>query len=98
MKTRLVNIAPYEAQGYFLVKEEHSPAGQFISRSLALRTLETVEPSSTVQQPQEAPAYWVKGEDGKLRCSACNELRLRKSQPFCHHCGRKMLSEDGEIV
>ena len=88
---RLVNIAPYEEEGYFLVK----CMGQKVSKSVPLFDVPTAEiPDESNEVKQTAGvSEWVKQDDGKYHCDFCGEKRIKAIQPYCHNCGCTMEGE-----
>lgn len=100
MKTRLVDIAPYEEAGWFLTQRAVNRHGRECISSKPLSALPTVEtPMAEFHEDEPKvfefpPAFRVRGEDGKASCSVCRRKLAAVKTPYCPGCGHRFVEEE----
>ena len=93
MKTRLVNIAPYEEAGWFLTQRAVNRHGRECISSKPLSALPTAETTET-KVFEFPPAFRIRGEDGKASCSVCRRKLAAAKTPYCPGCGHRFVEEE----
>ena len=97
MKTRLVNIAPYESQGWFLTQDTTTRFGK---RSIVSKPLSALPTETAVAETAEPkafefmPTFREQDENGKFFCRKCGHKLTAVKSPFCPWCGGKFIEED----
>lgn len=88
---KLINIAPLEAEGWYLTRQIHNGKGLAAIETKPLSAVKLEEEPKREEAPKQISVARVQDEDGKYICSNCGKKLGNNKPNYCPECGGRFV-------